>query len=53
MAPFSEIEWIEAYGMMEANAQTVHGDDWQDATAVVGEELERRLPTADLEKMLV
>ena len=53
MAPFSEIEWIEAYGMMEADVKTVHGDDWQAATAVVCEELERRLPTADLEKMLV
>ncbi|RPJ33715.1 MAG: DUF5107 domain-containing protein [Verrucomicrobiaceae bacterium] len=52
MAAFSEIEWLEAYGLMEADSQTVHGCDWQAATGAVAAELERRLPAADLEKML-
>ena len=51
MAAFSDIEWMEAYGLMEADAAIVHGD-WPAATEAVADELERRLPAADVERML-
>jgi len=52
MPAFSEREWLEAYGLMEADSQTVHGGDWQAATSAIASELERHLPASDLETML-
>ena len=52
MAPFSEIEWLEAYGLMEADSLAVHGKDWRAATRAIASELERRLPASNLETML-
>ncbi len=42
----SEIVWLEGYGLMEANSQIVHGDDWQAAYAEVGTHLEALVPRA-------
>lgn len=52
MAPESEVEWLEAYGLMEANPRRVHSRDWADARAAVQEQLDARLPQDRLEALL-
>jgi tetratricopeptide (TPR) repeat protein len=45
----TEWSWLEAYGLMEADAATVHGTDWDAAWRAVDAQLESLLPTAELE----
>jgi len=44
--------WLEAYGLIEADAAKVHGDDWPAAFGAVEAELDRRLPQDRLESDL-
>ncbi|RLL69571.1 DUF5107 domain-containing protein [Streptomyces sp. Z26] len=44
-----EFAWLEAYGPLDADAATVHGDDWGAARAEVEERLEAALPRVDVE----
>lgn len=37
-------EWLEAYGMMKADPNDVHSENWQDAYTSVGKQLEKDLP---------
>lgn len=48
----AEWSWLEAYGLIEADATTVHGKDWTAAYETVERELERRLPRALLDREL-
>ena len=41
--------WLEAYGLMEADAGAVHGDDWRQARHSVREALELLIPRAVLD----
>jgi hypothetical protein len=41
--------WLEAYGLMEADASAVHGDDWRKARQSVEQALERLIPRAVFE----
>ncbi len=43
----AEWEWLEAYGLIEADPAKVHGD-WDDARAEVGARIEDLLPRADM-----
>ncbi len=52
MQPHAEVEWLEAYGLMEADAQTVHGADWKAAQADVEGRIEHLLPRADFDAEL-
>lgn len=52
MEPNASWSWLEAYGFMEANPETVHGLDWVAARAHVGTTLEHMLPENDLEQEL-
>lgn len=45
-------EWLEAYGMMQADPQKVHSVDWQTAYACVDEALEKLLPRAYMDEEL-
>ncbi len=42
--PPGEWSWLEAYGMLETDADTVHGTDWAKATGHVDTQLESSLP---------
>ena len=53
MAPESEVQWLEAYGLMEASPERVHSEDYADAWHAVQEHLDVRLPQERLEAMLV
>jgi tetratricopeptide (TPR) repeat protein len=44
--------WLEAYGLMEADPQKVHGPDWTAAWRDIDDRLERSLPAECLEQML-
>lgn len=52
MPPRAEWEWLEAYGLMEADAQTVHGADWDAARADVDNRIEQMIPRADFDAEL-
>jgi hypothetical protein len=45
----AEISWLEAYGLMEADAGAVHGDDWAAARAAVETRLDKLSPRAAFE----
>ncbi len=45
-------EWLEAYGMMQADPKKVHSTDWKEAYSAVGEKLEELLPRTVMEKEL-
>ncbi|MFD0638418.1 DUF5107 domain-containing protein [Catenulispora yoronensis] len=45
-------EWVEAYGLLEADAEGVHGT-WDEARAAVDEALERLIARKDLDGALV
>jgi len=45
----SEVSWLEAYGPLSTDAQTVHGPDWAAAQAQAEERLEAVLPRAAVE----
>lgn len=42
-------KWLEAYGTMQADPTTVHGESWQDAYAEVDAKLESMLPRSAVE----
>lgn len=44
--------WVEAYGLLEADAAAVHGTDWSRACRAAGEALERLAPRAALDDEL-
>jgi hypothetical protein len=44
--------WIEAYGLLESDAEIVHGKDWQKARSHVEEQIIRLKPAGWLEKEL-
>jgi hypothetical protein len=48
----TEWAWLEAYGLLDADAAVVHGADWAQATQAVEDRLERLLPRADLQAEL-
>jgi len=52
MAPGSELAWLEAYGLMEADPGVVHGDDWGMACHLVETKLEGMASEAFLEEEL-
>jgi hypothetical protein len=45
-------DWVEAYGLMEANPAITHGDNWNAASSHVDERLAAALPAAQLEHEL-
>jgi hypothetical protein len=40
MPPRTDWEWLEAYGLMEADPAVVHGDDWNAAVSEVNDRLD-------------
>ena len=52
MPPKTTWEWLEAYGAMQADPETVHGDDWQAAKADVATRLDALITEEALEDML-
>lgn len=44
-------EWLEAYGLIHADPETVHGD-WADAGKHIDQKLETMLPRADVDALL-
>jgi tetratricopeptide (TPR) repeat protein len=44
----AEWAWLEAYGLLDADAEAVHGADWAQATQAVEDRLERLIPRARL-----
>lgn len=44
-------EWLEAYGLLEADAGVVHGPNWDAALGHVDARLESMLPRLDMEAM--
>ncbi len=52
LEPGETCEWVEAYGLMEADPARTHGQDWDAAWRDVDGRLERALPAAALERML-
>ncbi len=44
----TEWDWLEAYGLMEADPKAIHGDDWAKSRAEVESRLERNLPRAGM-----
>ena len=45
----AEWAWLEAYGLMEADADAVHGNDWSLARQAVEDRLEQLIPQAALD----
>jgi hypothetical protein len=52
MPAHGQLDWLEAYGLMEADADKVHGSDWNAAWRDVDARLQQSLPTAELEQRL-
>lgn len=48
----AEWAWLEAYGLLDADAAVVHGADWAQATQAVEDRLERLMPRVDLQAEL-
>ena len=44
--------WVEAYGLLQSDADAVHGDDWSLARAAVSRDLEELIPRAELDRVL-
>jgi hypothetical protein len=44
--------WVEAYGLLQSDADAVHGDDWSLARAAVSRDLEELIPRAELDGAL-
>ena len=53
MPPGAEWSWLEAYGLMEADPDTVHGPDWHAAVRAVEAPLNHALPQEWLENELL
>jgi tetratricopeptide (TPR) repeat protein len=49
----TEWEWLEAYGLLEAKADQVHGPDWKRAIRAVELSLQELIPRSKLEAELV
>ncbi|MFQ6097440.1 MAG: DUF5107 domain-containing protein [Armatimonadota bacterium] len=49
MPPAAEWEWLEAYGLIEADPDAVHGPDWPCAREAVEERIETLIPRAQME----
>ena len=49
MAGGASISWLESYGAVHADQEKVHGKDWKNAVAAVGEALESVRPAKALE----
>jgi hypothetical protein len=45
-------EWVEAYGLLEADSRKVHGLDWTDAVGEVSQRLEQCISQCELEAYL-
>ncbi len=45
----AEWEWLEAYGLVEADAEAVHGPEWERAQRAVEEQLDALIPRARLD----
>ena len=43
--------WVEAYGLLETDADAVHGDDWARARASADRDLERLVPRAEVARV--
>jgi uncharacterized protein DUF5107 len=52
LPPHVEVEWLEAYGLMEADAQVAHGSDWKAARANIEAKLESLVPRDQFEAEL-
>lgn len=52
LQPQADLGWLEGYGLMQADAQTVHGADWEAARGDVNTRLEAMLPRAAFEAEL-
>jgi len=48
----TEWTWLEAYGMMQADPEIVHGSDWKSAYESVNEKLVKKMPLDILENKL-
>jgi len=48
----SELEWLEAYGLMDSDAKVTHGKDWSAAQAEVEKHIERMIPRHDFDSEL-
>ena len=46
-------EWLEAYGLLEAKADQVHGPDWKRAIGAVEQSLQELIPKSKLEAELL
>ncbi len=44
--------WVEAYGLLQSDADAVHGDHWSLARAAVSRDLEQLMPRAELDRAL-
>ena len=49
----TEWEWLEAYGLLEADAKQVHGSDWKQAIGTVEISLQKLIPQSKLEAELL
>jgi hypothetical protein len=49
----TEWEWLEAYGLLEAKADQVHGSDWKRAIGAVEASLQKLIPQSNLEVELL
>jgi hypothetical protein len=52
MPSSAQWEWVEAYGLLEADSQKVHGSNWNIAVQEVAHQLERCIPRHSLEAYL-
>jgi hypothetical protein len=48
MGPGEEWSWLEAYGLLEADPENVHGPDWMKAKRAVEDELDNLISYPDL-----
>lgn len=49
LPPRADLNWLEGYGLMEADPVAAHGSDWNAARAAVETKLERLAPAAQFE----
>src|SRR5262249_42557002 len=52
MPSAAEWSWLEAYGLIESDANLVHGKDWKTAYESVERELEQHLPRRKMNELL-
>lgn len=49
MPAYAEWGWLEAYGLLETDAEKIHGLDWKQASSMVKEAVEKLIPHQKLE----